>query len=56
VLGVFFLPRLPYTSNPVWEIKYFSNSTVMNAMGEWSKLFGDLYMANEKSYIPVQRT
>ncbi|MFO7749136.1 MAG: radical SAM protein, partial [Desulfobacteraceae bacterium] len=51
-MGEYYLPCLPYASNPVWEIKYFSNPVVMGAMGEWSRLFGDLYMANEKGLYP----
>ena len=51
-MGEYYLPCLPYSSNPVWEIKYFSNPVVMTAMGEWSQLFANLYMANEKGRYP----
>lgn len=51
-MGEYYLPCLPYASNPVWEIKYFSNPVVMGALAEWSRLFGDLYMANEKGLYP----
>lgn len=47
-MGEYYLPCLPYASNPGWEIKYFSNPVVMGAMGEWPRLFGNLYMADEK--------
>ncbi|MBU2431259.1 MAG: radical SAM protein, partial [Proteobacteria bacterium] len=51
-MGEYYLPCLPYDSNPVWKINYASNPVVMNAMGEWSQLFGNLYMANEKGLYP----
>ncbi len=54
-MGEYYLPCLPYSSNPVWEINYFSNPVVMNAMGQWSQLFGTLYMANEKGLYPHAR-
>ncbi len=54
-MGEYYLPCLPYSSNPVWEINYFSNPVVMNAMGQWSQLFGTLYMANEKGLYPQAR-
>ncbi len=54
-MGEYYLPCLPYSSNPVWEINYFSNPEVMNAMGQWSQLFGTLYMANEKGLYPHAR-
>lgn len=51
-MGEYYLPCLPYPSNPVWEIKYFSNPVVMSALAEWSQLFADLYMANSKGLYP----
>ena len=54
-MGEYYLPCLPYPSNAVWEINYFSNPTVMGAMGEWSMLFANLYMANEKGIYPHAR-
>jgi radical SAM superfamily enzyme YgiQ (UPF0313 family) len=47
-MGEYYLPCLPYTSNPVWEINYFSNPVVMSALAQWSQLFANLYMANSK--------
>lgn len=54
-MGEYYLPCLPYTSNPVWEIKYFSNPVVMSALAEWSQLFANLYMANSKGLYPQAR-
>jgi radical SAM superfamily enzyme YgiQ (UPF0313 family) len=54
-MGEYYLPCLPYTSNPVWEIKYFSNPVVMSAFAEWSQLFANLYMANSKGLYPHAR-
>ena len=51
-MGEYYLPCLPYTSNPVWEVKYFSNPVVMNALAEWSQLFANLYMAHSKGLYP----
>jgi hypothetical protein len=51
-MGEYYLPCLPYASNPVWEVQYFSNPVVMNALAEWSQLFGNLYMANSKGLYP----
>ena len=51
-MGEYYLPCLPYSSNPVWEINYFSNPVIMNALAEWSQLFGNLYMANSKGLYP----
>ncbi len=51
-MGEYYLPCLPYTSNPVWEINYFSNPVVMNAMAKWSQLFANLYMAKSKGLYP----
>ncbi|MCJ8501652.1 radical SAM protein [Desulfatitalea alkaliphila] len=51
-MGEYYLPCLPYSSNPVWEINYFSNPTVMSALAEWSQLFADLYMADSNGSYP----
>lgn len=51
-MGEYYLPCLPYSSNPVWEIQYFSNPVVMSALAEWSQSFGNLYMANSKGLYP----
>ena len=51
-MGEYYLPCLPYSSNPVWEVKYFSNPVIMSAMAAWSQLYANLYMANEKGRYP----
>lgn len=50
--GEYYLPCLPYPSNPVWEINYFSNPVIMGGMAAWSQLFGNLYMAQIKGTYP----
>ncbi len=42
-LGEYYLPCLPYPSNPIWEVNYFSNTGIMNAFGAWSQLYASLY-------------
>ncbi len=49
-LGEYYLPCLPYPSNPIWEINYFSNPAIMNAFAAWSQLFGDLYGADSTRF------
>ena len=51
-MGEYYLPCLPYVSNPVWDVKCFSNPVVMMALGEWSQLYANLYMANSKGLYP----
>ncbi len=51
-MGEYYLPCLPYVSNQVWEINYFSNPVIMNALAEWSQLFANLYMADSKGLYP----
>ena len=51
-MGEYYLPCLPYTSNPVWEVKYFSNPVIMGALAQWSQLFANLYMAHSKGLYP----
>lgn len=47
-LGEYYLPCLPYPSNSIWEINYFSNPAIMNAFGAWAQLFGDLYYGKDR--------
>ncbi|MBA2883264.1 radical SAM superfamily enzyme YgiQ (UPF0313 family) [Desulfosalsimonas propionicica] len=49
-LGEYYLPCFPYQSNTVWKIDYFSNPAVMNALGAWSQLYADLYMAPKNRF------
>lgn len=42
-LGEYYLPCLPYPSNSIWEIDYFSNPHVMNAFAAWPQLYANLY-------------
>jgi hypothetical protein len=42
-MGEYYLPCLPYPSNTVWDLNYFSNPGILNAFAAWSKLFGSLY-------------
>lgn len=51
-MGEYYLPCLPYVSNPVWDAKCFSNPAVMRALAEWSQLYGNLYMADSKGLYP----
>lgn len=51
-MGEYYLPCLPYPSNPVWEINYFSNPVIMAGLAAWSQLFGNLYMADMKGTYP----
>ena len=51
-MGEYYLPCLPYTSNPVWEINYLSNPVVMSAFAKWSQLFANLYMVHSKGLYP----
>jgi hypothetical protein len=46
-MGEYYLPCLPYPSNAVWQIDYFANSSIMNALGAWSQLYADLFMAQK---------
>ena len=47
-LGEYYLPCLPYPSNPVWEVNYLSNPSIMNAFAAWSQLYGSLYGCREE--------
>ena len=42
-IGEYYLPCLPYPSNPVWEVNYFSNPGILNAFAAWPQLYGSLY-------------
>ena len=42
-LGEYYLPCLPYPSNPIWEVDYFSNPAIMNAFAAWDQLYANLY-------------
>ena len=42
-MGEYYLPCLPYPSNPVWEVDYFSIPEVMNAFAAWPQLYGSLH-------------
>ena len=42
-MGEYYLPCLPYPSNPVWEVNYFSNAAIMNAFAAWPQLYGNLH-------------
>ncbi len=53
--GEYYLPCLPYPSNPVWEVNYFSNPSIMNAFGAWSQLYSDIYMAPKDRFHPKVR-
>ncbi len=54
-MGEYYLPCLPYPSNPVWDKNYFSNPSVMNAFGAWCQLYADLYMAPKNRFHPKAR-
>ena len=42
-MGEYYLPCLPYSSNPVWEVNYLLNPGIMNAFAAWPQLYGTLY-------------
>lgn len=42
-LGEYYLPCLPYPSNSVWEVNYFSNPAIMNGFAAWYQLYADLH-------------
>jgi Radical SAM superfamily len=42
-MGEYYLPCLPYPSNPIWEVNYLSNPSIMNAFAAWSQLYANLY-------------
>lgn len=51
-LGEYYLPCLPYPSNSIWEVDYFSNPNIMNAFAAWSQLYADLYGARSNGLHP----
>lgn len=51
-MGEYYLPCLPYPSNPVWEIDYHSMPRVMNGLAQWSQLYGNLFMADHENRYP----
>jgi len=51
-MGEYYLPCLPYPSNPVWEVNYFADPNIMNAFAAWSQLYADLYGAKESRRYP----
>lgn len=46
-LGEYYLPCLPYPSNPIWHVDYFANPDIMNAFAAWSQLYADLYSSDQ---------
>jgi len=44
-MGEYYLPCLPYPSNAVWVVNYFTNPNIMNAFAAWSQLYANLYGA-----------
>jgi radical SAM superfamily enzyme YgiQ (UPF0313 family) len=46
------MPCLPYPSNPIWEVNYFSNRVIMNAFAAWPQLYANLYGAKNDSRPP----
>lgn len=50
--GEYYLPCLPYPSNPIWEINYFSNPEIMKAFGAWPQLYADLYSSKDGNRPP----
>ncbi len=45
-LGEYYLPCLPYPSNSIWEVNYFTNPDIMNAFAAWPQLYANLYGAS----------
>jgi hypothetical protein len=44
-LGEYYMPCRSCSSNPIWEVNYFSNPVIMNAFAAWPQLYADLYSA-----------
>lgn len=42
-MGEYYLPCLPYPSNPVVDFRYYSNPDIMQGFAAWSQLYADLY-------------
>jgi hypothetical protein len=51
-MGEYYLPCLPYPSNAVWEVNYFTNPSIMKAFAAWSQLYADLYGAQKAGLHP----
>ena len=49
-LGEYYLPCLPYPSNSIWEVNYFSNPRIMNAFAAWPQLYANLYDAQKDRF------
>lgn len=51
-LGEYYMPCLPYPSNPIWEVNYLSNPVIMNAFAAWPQLYANLYGAKNDRRHP----
>jgi hypothetical protein len=51
-LGEYYMPCLPYPSNPIWEVSYFSNPVIMNAFAAWPQLYANLHGAKNDGRTP----
>ena len=49
-LGEYYLPCLPYQTNTIWKVDYFSNPALMNAFAAWPQLYADLYMVQKDRF------
>ncbi len=49
-MGEYYLPCLPYLSNSIWEVSYFSDPNIMNAFAAWPQLYANLYMAQKDRF------
>jgi hypothetical protein len=47
-LGEYYLPCLPYPSNPIWEVNYLSKPEIMTAYAAWPQLYANLYADQNK--------
>lgn len=54
-MGEYYLPCLPYPSNSVWEISYFSKSHAMNALASLSQLYANLFGVRRDGLSPAVR-
>lgn len=52
-MGEYYLPCLPYPSNSIWEINYFSNPEIMNAFAAWSQLYANLHGSGREA-LPLK--
>ena len=51
-LGEYYMPCLPYPSNPIWHVDYFANPDIMRAFAAWSQLYADLYIKKSDRLHP----